>query len=213
VPKQKSNSLLALTILSTLSGIIYNSWIVGYWLNPLVARNDLASELEALHQPYNWFFVLCDIICSSMAIGVAYVLWRPLRRVKRTRLLMAALLNVVLFAAGTIFDALVPLHCDPSAQVCPALIHDPLVIVHGLFSILASACLFITMALLWWLNRRSHLMNLIVVGYILFGVFSVISLITPNQDSWAQHYSLIFDGVCLAIIPYVVIKLTNFQKN
>lgn len=42
------------------AGLLYSSWPLGYWLNPQ-ADHGLASNLEALHQPYNWLFILIDI--------------------------------------------------------------------------------------------------------------------------------------------------------
>jgi hypothetical protein len=202
-----------LIILSVLAGIIYNSWIVGYWLNPFVARNDLASELEAFHQPYNWLFISGDVVSSLLMIFVAVWLWRWVLKTSRSKMIVAALCNSVLFAVGTIFDALVPLKCDPTAQVCPALIHSPITVVHGLFSILASVCLFVAIVLLWWLQKRSRVMVALMVGYAFFGIFSIISLVTPGQDSWAQHYSLILDGICISIIPYATSWVSVNRKN
>lgn len=202
----------SLTVVTVLSGIIYNSWPVGYWLNPYIARHDLASELEALHEPFRWLFVAGDVVSSILLIFAAVVLLISVRRLSRSNLMVVALANAIAFAVGTIFDALVPLQCDPSVQRCMPYLHDPNLLIHGLFSILASVCLFVTMTIFWWLDKRSRLMRGIVVGYILFGVFSIVSIILPGQDSWAQHYSLLLDGVCIAIIPFIISELIRKQK-
>jgi hypothetical protein len=34
------------------AGLVYSSWPLGFWFNPLVAHRDFASELGAAHQPY-----------------------------------------------------------------------------------------------------------------------------------------------------------------
>jgi hypothetical membrane protein len=205
----RDNLWFSATVLGALAGIIYNSWPLGYWLNPYVARHDLASELEALHQPYNWLFISGDVLSSVLIMYLVILLWKKHQPTKSKRLTTLALVNLLLFAVGTIADTLVPLHCDPSVQHCAAGLHNPLLIAHGFFSIAASTCLFISVALVWWLRRRNPHMNTLLGGYVLLAIFSVISLVTPGQDSWAQHYALLLDGVCLAAIPYVLLQPSN----
>ncbi len=202
-----------LTILSVLSGIIYNSWPLGYWLNPYVAQHDLASDLESLNEPFRWVFVDGDIVSSVLLIIVAVALVVVIRKSFKPTLVIVALSNAIAFAVGTIVDALIPLHCDPSVQRCQPYIHNPVLLIHGVFSIMASVCLFVAMAIFWWLDKRSHLMRGIVLGYILFGIFSIISILIPGQDNWAQHYSLALDGVCIAVIPFITMQLINLRKT
>ncbi|MGN6122596.1 MAG: DUF998 domain-containing protein [Sphingomonas oligoaromativorans] len=193
--------------LSALAGLVYNSWIVGYWLDPAVARHGLASELEAVHRPYNWLFVACDIMCSCLVVGLAGWLWRW----RSNWLQRLILLSYASFGLFTVADALLPMHCDPSIQRCPDVLHQPLLIAHGVCSIIASVGLFVAVVLLWWARRRNALLQLLIAGYVLFGIFSLISIVTPGQDSWAQHYALLLDGVCIAAVP--VQFLTQFVSR
>lgn len=189
-----------LLIPGVVAGVLYNSWIAGYWLNPMVARHGLASELEALHQPYNWLFTGADILCSVIIIGLAYRLWRR----GLSRLQKAILINYAAFALFTIVDAILPMHCDPSLKRCPDAFHDPMLVAHGVCSILASLGLFLAVVFSWWRAKREVLLQALIIGYILFGVFSLISLLTPGEDSWAQHYTLLLDGVCIVTVPLII---------
>jgi len=193
-------------VLSIVAGLAYNSWPLGYWLNPPVAHRGLASELEGLHQPYNWVFVSCDVVSSLLIALVALLIWRRVRgRAGPSRwLLQAALWNVAGFSLFTILDALLPLRCDPSVRRCPSFTHDPLLLFHGIFSITASLLLFFSVVLIWWLDRRDWVLHAILWGYVLFSVFSLISVLTPGQDSWAQHYYLTLCSLWLAVLPYCV---------
>jgi hypothetical protein len=201
-----------LTVLSGLAGLIYNSWPLGYWLNPIVARRGLASELEGLHQPYNWLFIGGDVV-SSLLIGLAAIaIWPKVRHSAHHTLLKWTLWNIGGFGLFTTVDALLPLHCDPSISQCPNFIHAPLLLTHGVVSILASVCLFISLVLIWWPQRHNRLLQLVGGGYVLFSLFSLIAIFTPGQSNWSQHYYLLLCGVWLALVPLAVHDLLKRQS-
>ncbi|MFI5270955.1 MAG: DUF998 domain-containing protein [Candidatus Saccharimonadales bacterium] len=191
-------------ILAVFAGIIYASWPLGYWLNPGASSRGLASELEGVHQPYNWVFIVGDILSSLLITLVCWLIWRRLRGTHDKKLLEFALFNIVLFAAGTVIDAALPLRCEPTIQVCPNFMHDPLLLAHGLFSIQAALCLFISLAILWWHRRHTVLLNSLVIGYLLFSLFSLIAVIKPGLGNLSQHYYLALCGVWLALLPSAV---------
>jgi hypothetical protein len=195
-----------MTVLSLLSGLLYNSWPLGYWLNPAVSKAGLASALEGVGQPYNWLFIAGDIASSLLIILVCWLIWRRVRGTHDRVLLEFALLNVVLFAAGTIIDAALPLRCDPSIQACPSFTRDHLLLAHGVFSIAAAICLFISLTILWWHHRRTVLLNSLLIGYVLFSLFSLIAILKPGVGNLSQHYYLALCGVWLALLPYAVCK-------
>lgn len=201
-----------LIFLAAAAGVIYNSWILGYWLNPVVARHDLASELEALQQPFNWLFTTGDIVCGLLVILLSVILWRR-RTSKRHWTNKLASITFGLFGLGTLLDALLPLSCDPTIQQCPITIHDPLLLAHGFFSIAASLALFISVVAVWWTRRHNPLTAALIIGYVLFGIFSVVSLVTPGQDSWAQHYSLLFDGLCLTVVTAMLASQKSDRQH
>jgi hypothetical protein len=198
-----------LTVLSVLAGLIYNSWPLGYWLNPIVAQNGLGSELEGLHQPFNWLFIAGDVASSLLIGGVALLIWLRVHGHLHQVYFKIALLNIGGFSLFTILDAMLPLRCDPTVQHCQSFTHDPLLLTHGIFSITASLCLFISLILIWWLDRQSWVLHLLLYGYVLFSVFSVIAVFTPGQSNWSQHYYLTLCSVWLAVLPYALHRIVD----
>jgi hypothetical protein len=200
------------TGLAALSGILYSSWPLGYVFNPAVAKAGLASGLEALHQPYNWLFIAADIVSSLLILLVCWLLWLRHKTIKQRRLLDIVLLNMAIFGAGTIADTLLPIHCEPSLQHCPSFTVDYFLLFHGIFSILAAISLFIILALLWWQERRSRVLFGLVVGYVLFGLTSLIEAVGLKSGNWSQHFYLTLCGVWLALLPYAVYHVLGKSK-
>jgi hypothetical protein len=200
-------------ILAIISGILYASWPLGSVFNPNVARRGLASALEGIGQPYNWLFITTDIVSSLLIALVCWFIWRRLRGTHDKRLISFALLNVVIFAAGTIIDAALPLRCDPTIQVCQSYKQDHLLLAHGLFSILAAICLFVSLVILWWHRRRNVLINSLVVGYMLFSLFSLIAILKPGIGNLSQHYYLTLCGAWLALLPHAIRNTVGINKD
>lgn len=192
-----------MTGLACLAGILYSSWPLGYILNPAVNRSALASALEALHQPYNWVFISGDVSSSLLMILICWLLWRHYRNRKPQLFLNVVLINVVIFALGTIADTLLPERCLPGVTSCPSWQHNPLLLVHGIFSILASFCLFLALLFIWWRNR-TPLLSAVMVGYILFGLLSLYEAVSLTHGNFSQHYYITLCGIGMALIPYGV---------
>jgi hypothetical protein len=91
--------------------------------------------------------------------------------------------------------------------------HDRLLLTHGIFSIVAALCLFANLAIIWWLDRRNGLFQLVLGGYVLFGLFSLVAIFTPGQSNWSQHYYLSLCAIWLALIPYGYWRATRTQKS
>jgi hypothetical protein len=195
---------LKMDILAVASGILYASWPLGLVLNPAVSQKGLASALEGIGQPYNWLFITTDIVSSLLIMVACWFIWRRLHGTHDKKFLGFALLNVILFGIGTIVDAALPLRCDPTIQHCASYKQDHLLLAHGLFSILAAICLFISLAILWWHRRHTLLINSLLVGYLLFSLFSLLAIFKPGIGNLSQHYYLTLCGVWLALLPHEV---------
>ena len=198
--------------MAALSGLLYGSWPLGYVFNRAVAKNGLASGLEALHQPYNWLFIAADIISGGLILLVCWLLWQRHKTIKQRRLLDIVLLNMVIFGVGTIADTLLPMHCEPSLQHCPSFTVDYFLLLHGIFSILAALALFFGLALLWWQERRSWVLSGLVVGYVLFSFTSLIEVVGLKGGNWSQHFYLTLCSVWLAFLPYAVYHVLGKSK-
>jgi len=192
-----------MSILGCLAGILYSSWPLGYLLNPGVNQSALASALEAIHQPYNWVFIAGDASSGLLIILICWLLWRYYRSAKQRLFLKLVLVNVTVFALGTIAGALLPERCLPGQAGCLAWQHNPLLLIHGIFSILASFCLFLALLFIWWQNR-TLLLSGIMVGYIVFSLLSLYEAVGPTQSNFSQHYYITLCGLGIALIPYGV---------
>jgi len=192
------------TTLAVVAGLAYCSWPLGYILNPTVSRRGLASELEALHQPYDWAFITLDVLAGALTIAVARLLWRP----TDGPLPKIVLANFALFGLLTAIDALVPMNCEPSLTHCPSLSHQPLLVVHGIASIAASICLFLSAVLVWWQKRKhkgAGIMSLLMVGWTLFGVFSLYFFFRPGPGYLSQHYYITLCSVWVMVLPSMLV--------
>ena len=206
-----SKSAWSLTILAVLAGLLYDSWPLGYWLNPLVARAGLASELEAIHQPFNWLFVSGDVVSSVLVILIAVWLWRY--KTGNRLLARLALGSTIVYALLTIADALLPMRCDPSVSQCPSFRVDHLLLLHGICSIAAAVFLFVSLAVSWWHDRKNLWLNGLLLGYVVFGIFSLVAAILPGRDNWSQHYYLTLCAVWIAFIPYAIRRMPAHRTN
>jgi hypothetical protein len=74
------------------------SWLL---VNPAVSRTGLASELEGLHQPYNWLFILLDVLSGILVAAVSIFMWQKGRHTVRKVLII----NFALFGIFTLVDA------------------------------------------------------------------------------------------------------------
>lgn len=203
----RKSQKLKLWILSVAAGLLYISWPLGYWLNPGVSKDSLASGLEAVGQPYNWLFVVADIMSSLLIIVLCWMLWSALKKRRQIRATYLALMSVAIFGVGTIIDAVLPEHCVPNLEQCPSFTQSHALLIHGMFSILASVFLFISLCIIWLRQRQNILLSSLLFGYILFGVISLAEAVVPgNNGNWSQHYYITLCGVWLMVIPYAIEK-------
>lgn len=127
-----------------LAALLYNSWPLAFFLNPLLSRHALASQLEAPHQPYDWLFVLLDVLTGVLIASVGLL---QLRSRKHSSALLTAVACYVVFGVFVAGAALIPLTCDPQAKTCGPLLHNPGVVAHGFMSIASVICLLIGLIL------------------------------------------------------------------
>jgi hypothetical protein len=199
--------LIVLSCLSISAGILYNSWPLGHWLNLNVSKNSLASGLEAVGQPYNWLFIGGDILSSVIVIILCLLMLHKLKKIEEYRFVHVALLCTILFGIGTIVDALLPLRCVQGIESCPSFTIDHQLLAHGIFSIIASVFLFVSLVILWFYNRKNILLNVFLIGYIVFGAISLAEAVFPGKNgNWSQDYYITLCSVWIAVIPYTIKK-------
>ena len=209
---QKVKTLWIATGLAILAGILYNSWPLGFLLNPQVSfGGGMASELEGLHQPYNWVFVLLDIVTGALVLTIVVMLWRERMR----EMGKIALISFALFGLFTIVDALLPMPCAPSIAHCASWTVDPLLFMHGLASVGGAVFLFVSAAIVWHLRqirRGTLVMRLLLASWGLFGVLSIFFFFVPGPGYLSQDYYLILCGLWVALMP-AMLELDNLQAR
>lgn len=208
-PISKIKASYAVFIAALIAAIAYNSWPLGYALNPAITRSGgLASELEALNQPYNWLFVSLDVLCGLCVMVIVIVLWRK----AQTLTSKYAMTGFGLFGLLTIADALLPMTCEPSLSVCPTLSHQPVLILHGIASIGSGVLLFMSAVLVWCaVRQRSHkiLMSAIMAGWGISGLLTLYFFFTPGPGYLAQDYYLLLCGVWIVLFPIMWCRLAT----
>jgi hypothetical membrane protein len=97
-----------------LAAVLCNSWPLGYLLDPAVERHALASELQAPHRPYNWVFILTDVVAGLIVASIgAYQLRRF--QFRHGRVIAAC---IIVFGLFVVLAAVTPLKCDPTIMSC-----------------------------------------------------------------------------------------------
>lgn len=194
-----------------LAAVLYCSWPLGLWLNPAAAASGLASEFGAFGQPYNWVFIGGDI-ASGVLLVLACVLLGVLMRA--TGLMRWCLVLLAVYGVCGALDAALPIHCLPSMQTCGPILHDPLLILHGVFDYLGSVALLGTLVLAWRLAKQAPTKWLpwiysIGVAGIVFALLSLLFLLVGGPGFWAQRYYLTISSIWVASMPFVLRSIVN----
>lgn len=192
-----------LSWLSSIAGVAYASWPLGYIFNPSASKQGLASALEALNQPYNWVFIALDIVSSVLILFIALKIWQKNIKSIHSKFIDVIVANIALFSFGTIADTILPEHCLPGAASCPSWHQDHMLLLHGIFSIIAAINLFIIILIIWW-HKREKLLYFMLVGYSIFALLSLYEAVSPISGNFSQHYYLTLCGIWIAFIPYSI---------
>lgn len=217
VRRPKSN-VKELAILSSLAGLLYCSWPLGYILNPSSSRS-LASNLQGSGQPYNWLFILLDILCGLVIIYVAFALYKMIHFQKWLSLKIITIISYGTFGLLTVVDALLPVDCAADQNSCGALVNHPMVIIHGVFSIVSIGALAISVLGGWLIVRSSKQWSrwlkpyttFVVGSYFFFGVVTCLLILTGQSSSLSQHVFIVICSFWIATIPLIV--LSGSEKN
>lgn len=200
-------------ILTAVAGLAYNSWPLGYVLNPAVTRTKgLASELEGLHQPFNWVFIALDIFCG-VCVAAACAIMISQRMPRASKMTVA---SFALFGLLTMADAVLPMSCEPSLTTCPTLSHQPILILHGVASIGSGISLFTSAALMWYQIRKGtgrSIMSILMLGWVVSGVLTLYFFFLPGPGYLAQDYYLVLCGAWIALVPHMLIKARHYRPE
>lgn len=139
-------------VIAVVAAVIYNSWPLGFALNPSVARAGLASDLEAYGEPYAWLFVGGDVLSGILIVGAVLYLFRG--RVLRSLQADLLSLGLIFFGLMTVMSALLPLRCGTDILTCGYHVGQTFG-AHDVIAGLAAIGLFIAMVASWRASRRN----------------------------------------------------------
>jgi hypothetical protein len=211
-----------ITFLMLIAGLLYSSWPLGYWLNPNAAKG-LASDLEALHQPFNWLFIALDILTGLFVAIACFKLSQIVRANShpKTRLgLWVGVVGVASFGIITAIDAILPLNCLEGSPHCIDPLQNPYYIIHGIFSIGSIAGLTLSIIAIWLLlylrvdevRSKAHMTPaaflLIWSG---FGGLTLYLVLHNRSSTMAQHFFISFCSLWLVALPYFIGLVIRLQ--
>jgi hypothetical protein len=211
------------TAVFTIAALLYFSWPLGYVLNPK-AESELASNLQALHQPFNWAFVLMDIACGLLiGIGSRHLLINiePVTNQLTKKMLRLAILGMAIFGIFTAIDAVLPLNCLVGAPGCEVTVNDPYLVFHGFFSIGSVVGLTVSILIIWTLllmkeGFTSSKLHLIPAGFLIvwltFGFLTLYFVFHNQSSSLSQHFFIGFCSIWLIAFPTFVQRVAQKRK-
>ncbi len=205
-----NRNVLEVIGLASLAGLLYSSWPLGYLLNP-VANRGLASNLQGVGQPYNWLFIILDVISGAIVCRVAWRLYKDFKP-RRHNLIKTAIISYALFGVFTVIDALIPVDCAADEMQCGPLINHPLVLWHGALSIASIAFLTLSLFSVWWLVNRVRLsawwvqsaLHITVLVWLFFGFVTAVLLYLNKSSSLSQHIFILVCSLWTGTLPYVL---------
>jgi hypothetical protein len=207
--KKTENNKLSeymLIVPMVLAGIIYNSWPLGYWLDPSTARNGIASDLERANHPFAWVFIAGDVITGLIVLIFAGGIFKK-RRMINSFWWKAMVIGLILFGFFTAAGAGVPNKClSGSASLCITYDHktagldgiETSIAAFGLLIAFVSSC---SLAGVLKLDKRFFWLNLTVfVAWFTSGMIFIHEILVSGGIHYVQEVELILSGIGLAVI-------------
>jgi hypothetical protein len=208
-------SFWSISTLGVLAALIYNSWPLGYILNPGVARIGLASDLEAAGEAYNWLFISGDVLFGLVVLVIIWLFLK--KKIVLTRQVVFALSGLAVFGVLAAVSALLPVNCWSSIRTCGYQGNQALGI-HDLTGAIAALGLFVGMMAAWQLGgttKRLKRWNGVVLA--IWTIWGLLFTLTPIANAeklpdiqqiaiiWQQVF-LILSGVGTYLIVITVEK-------
>ncbi|HSW79461.1 MAG TPA: DUF998 domain-containing protein [Candidatus Saccharimonadales bacterium] len=188
--------------LALAAAILYCSWPLGYILNPFVGTHDLASQLEAPHQPYNWLFIMMDVLA-----GLAVTLIAIMQINKHSHSLVKwCIISYGIFGVLVALSALTPLNCNITADTCGPILRNPSLLIHGGASILSVGFLFLSTLAIGAAAFREHtrpaklIFALMISAWLFFGFGSLVELMFHDKGNGMQEYFITICSISILLI-------------
>lgn len=97
-------------LIAVLAGLVFNNWVLGPWLNPVLFKVDGSiSEFSISNQPHYWVFRSLDMVAGAALILLAYV---SIGELGKSRLGKFILIVTAVLGISNIADAIFTLSCS-----------------------------------------------------------------------------------------------------
>jgi hypothetical protein len=188
------------------AGVIYNSWPLGFILDPLVAKNNQASQLETTGHPYYQLFIACDVISSLLLITCAVLIWLYFTKKLEFRLIA---IGLVAFGVFTSIASLLPAKCSISSYLRCGAGYNYGIGLDLVFSSLAILGLLLALSgMLQSLNRAELLKARVGIIITVTTVFWIISLLAFSVLAIEQvHAAIIVQYIELTLAGIAMVML------
>jgi hypothetical protein len=211
-------SLWSISTLGVLAALIYNSWPLGYILNPGVARIGLASDLEAAGEAYNWLFISGDVLFGLVVLVIIGLFLK--KKIILTRQVALVLLGFAVFGVLTAVSAVLPVNCSSSIRTCGYQGNQALG-VHDLIGAIAALGLFIGMMAAWRLEgttkRLKRWDGVVLAAWSVWGLlFTLTPIANADKLPHIQQIAIIWQQVFLILSgvgTYLIVATTEKHKS
>lgn len=201
---KKSNYLIIIAICAAL---LYNAWILAFWLNPTVVNSSLLSGLSALNQPYHQLFTLTDILFACFSLILAWGLFKQNER--EDKRLLIIFLSIAGFGAATGLATLFPYADIAHSEGIPNPLKAPELFLHDGLSVLA--LLFILTGVIFsLLVYRNKFVFLLAIAFVITTLLSFIAGAIPQLvGPLGQQINGGLGGIWLVFICWRVLNGTS----
>ncbi len=217
----KQRYIMLILILLVLSGVLYNSWPLGYILNNPTAHNGLASDLEQAGQPYYWVFMGGDILTGFVLVAAVILSWCKLfLRAPHRGLWLSIGIGLLLFGVFTAGASLVPAHCEIGKTLtCNS--HNSLSIgLDAVMSAIAALGLFVSLVCATALAIRAQLhvsirqfMEVAISLWSISGLLFIYYAVTKGHAHDAQLIQQVFLVFCGLALVAIGSTMSSFMRQ
>ncbi len=212
---QQRYAILAL-IFCGLAAILYNSWPLGYILDNSTARYGLASDLERVNHPYNWLFILGDVLTGLALIAAGVCIRLKLWSRLSSKALTAVYVGLMLFGLFTAVDALIPAQCSLAPVLQCVKYRGQTLGFDSLTSTIAALGLFISLVGVVWLSWQYKINSLLILlieltiaSWIFTSLLFVLLDLTSHNSHLMQQISLVFTGLVIIMVGLNTYAINN----
>ena len=192
-----------LVVLALCIALLYNAWLLAFWLNPKVVNSSLLSGLSALNQPYHELFTLTDIFSGIFSLLLAVSLFMINK--KEDKRLPLIFISIAGFGLTTGLAALFPYADLSHSEGIPNPFKEPALFIHDGLSVLALLFILagVIISLLVYRNKFLLLFGLIFVVTTLLSFIA--GAIPQLVGPLGQQINAIIGGLWLIFISWKVL--------